>query len=210
MINAVAGWFNDGGPFMWVITVVLALSCAVTFERIIFYYITCRKSATELVALIASALDQKRKDLAFEYVNSGKSPSAILIRTALERFNSGMSMDEIREGVEEIAIKQIPRYTRRLNYLSLFANVATLLGLLGTISGLMLSFSSLAAADSSQKASMLADGISQAMITTAFGLIVAVPCMIFYTFLFNKQNMLIKDLDESIVRFVNYLKKQKY
>ncbi|MDO5575827.1 MAG: MotA/TolQ/ExbB proton channel family protein [Fibrobacter sp.] len=209
MISVAAGWFNDGGPFMWVITVVLALACAVTFERIIFYYITCRKSATVLVSLISSALDEKRKDRAFEYVNSGKSPSVILIRTALERFNSGMSMDEIRDGVEEIAIKQIPRYTRRLNYLSLFANVATLLGLLGTISGLMLSFSSLAAVDSSQKASMLADGISQAMITTAFGLIVAVPCMVFYTFLFNKQTMLIKDLDESIVRFVNYLKKQK-
>ncbi|NLW31826.1 MAG: MotA/TolQ/ExbB proton channel family protein [Fibrobacter sp.] len=209
MINTVAVWFNAGGPFMWVITVVLALACAVTFERLIFYYIICRKKGPVIVSAIAGALNEKKKDQALLYVNKGKSPLVVLIRTALERFNSGMSIEEIQEGVEETAIKQIPRYIQRLNYLSLFANIATLLGLLGTISGLMISFSSLAAVEASRKAMMLADGISQAMITTAFGLIVAVPCMVLYTFLFNKQNRLIKDLDESVVRFVNYLKKQK-
>ncbi|HLV32308.1 MAG TPA: MotA/TolQ/ExbB proton channel family protein [Chitinispirillaceae bacterium] len=209
MINTVAGWFNAGGPFMWVITVVLALASAVTFERLLFYYIICSTKGTVLVSSIAGALNEKREDLALSYVKTGKSPLVILIRTALERFNSGMSIEEVQEGVEETAIKQIPRYTQRLNYLSLFANIATLLGLLGTISGLMISFSSLAAVEASRKAMMLADGISQAMITTAFGLIVAVPCMVLYTFLFNKQNRLIKDLDESVVKFVNYLKKQK-
>lgn len=209
MINTVAVWFNAGGPFMWVITVVLAFACAVTFERLLFYYIICSTKGTVLVSSIAGALNEKKKDQALLYVNKGKSPLVVLIRTALERFNSGMSIEEIQEGVEETAIKQIPRYTQRLNYLSLFANIATLLGLLGTISGLMISFSSLAAVEASRKAMMLADGISQAMITTAFGLIVAVPCMVLYTFLFNKQNRLIKDLDESVVKFVNYLKKQK-
>lgn len=209
MIYDIAGWFNAGGPFMWVITIVFALACAITVERLIFYYIICRRKGSVLVSLIAGALNEKKKDQALKYVNTGNAPLVILIRTALKRFDSGMDIEEIQEGIEETAIKQIPRFTQRLNYLSLFANIATLLGLLGTISGLMISFSSLAAVEAAQKATMLANGISQAMITTAFGLIVAVPCMILYTFLYNKQNKLIKDLDESVVRFVNYLKKQK-
>jgi biopolymer transport protein ExbB/TolQ len=99
--------------------------------------------------------------------------------------------------------------TQRLNYLSLFANVATLLGLLGTIGGLQVSFSSLAAAEAAKKATMLAAGISQAMNTTAFGLIVAVPCMIMYTALSNKRDRLLKDLDEAVVRLTNYLKRRR-
>ena len=132
----------------------------------------------------------------------------MLFRTALERFNSGLPIDEIREGVEEAAIQQVPRLSQRLNYLSLFANIATLLGLLGTITGLQLSFSSLATVDAAKKAALLATGISQAMITTAFGLI-GCPCMVAYTFLVNKQNQLTKDLDEAVVKFANYLKKKK-
>ena len=99
--------------------------------------------------------------------------------------------------------------SQRLNYLSLFANIATLLGLLGTIAGLQVSFSSLVAVEAAKKATMLAQGISQAMNTTAFGLIVAVPCMILYTILFNKQQALTKDLDEAVVRLLNYMKKKK-
>ena len=133
----------------------------------------------------------------------------MLLKTALERFDAGMDIEEIREGLEEEAIKQVPRLSQRLNYLTLFANIATLLGLLGTITGLQLSFSSLANVEAAKKAAMLASGISQAMLTTAFGLIVAIPCMVIYTFLYNKQSQLVKDLDEATVKFLNYLKKKK-
>jgi biopolymer transport protein ExbB/TolQ len=103
----------------------------------------------------------------------------------------------------------MPRMITRLNYLSLFSNIATLLGLLGTISGLQASFSSLAAVEASKKATMLAAGIAEAMNCTAFGLIVAVPCMVMYTVLYNKQQQLTKALDESVVRIVNFMKKSK-
>ena len=142
-------------------------------------------------------------------VSAGNAPLQVLLRTAIDRYSSGFSTEEIQEGVEEAAIQQVPRLTQRLNYLALFANVATLLGLLGTITGLQLSFSSLATVEAAKKASLLASGISQAMITTAFGLIVAVPCMVLYTFLNNKHNQLVKDLDEAVVKFLNYLKKKK-
>lgn len=194
---------------MWAILAVLAFSCAVMAERVIFFYLVCGRKGNLLLSQVAGLLNSDKSREAGELLSRGRAPLQVLFRTALERFNSGLPIDEIREGVEEAAIQQVPRLSQRLNYLSLFANIATLLGLLGTITGLQLSFSSLATVDAAKKAALLATGISQAMITTAFGLIVAVPCMIAYTFLVNKQNQLTKDLDEAVVKFLNYLKKKK-
>ncbi len=209
MVKFLAEWFNNGGPFMWAILAVLAFSCAVMAERVIFFYLVCGRKGNLLLSQVAGLLNSDKSREAGELLSRGRAPLQVLFRTALERFNSGLPIDEIREGVEEAAIQQVPRLSQRLNYLSLFANIATLLGLLGTITGLQLSFSSLATVDAAKKAALLATGISQAMITTAFGLIVAVPCMIAYTFLVNKQNQLTKDLDEAVVKFLNYLKKKK-
>jgi len=127
----------------------------------------------------------------------------------VEAYAGGLAYEDIQEDVDEAAIKEMPRMTQRLNYLSLFANIGTLLGLLGTIVGLQDMFRSLAAVEAEKKAAMLASGISQAMNATAFGLIVAIPCMVMYTTLYNKQQQITKDLDEALVRLLNYFKKKK-
>ncbi|MGD9202510.1 MAG: MotA/TolQ/ExbB proton channel family protein [Chitinispirillia bacterium] len=208
MLDFIAAKFNEGGPFMWVILIVLATACAVILERSIFYFIICRTNGIKLVANVAQALNNDKIDEAIKIVHRKNNPLNVLFQTAVERYSAGMNIDDIQEGVDETAIKEIPKMSQRLNYLSLFANIATLLGLLGTISGLQVSFSSLAAVEAAQKAAMLARGISQAMNTTAFGLIVAVPCMILYTILSNKQKALTKELDEAVVRLLNYMKKK--
>ncbi len=209
MIETLARWYTDGGPFMGVILGVMALAVAVSVERLIFYYFICKKKGTSLVSELARSLNENKIEQARKILSRGSDPKTMLLKTALERFDAGMGIEEIQEGVEEEAIKQVPRLSQRLNYLTLFANIATLLGLLGTITGLQLSFSSLANVEAAKKAAMLASGISQAMLTTAFGLIVAIPCMVIYTFLYNKQSQLVKDLDEATVKFLNYLKKKK-
>ncbi|HMA65109.1 MAG: MotA/TolQ/ExbB proton channel family protein [Fibrobacterota bacterium] len=208
MIDSLATWFADGGKYMWVILAVLAVGVAVVFERMIFYYVICAGNGRRIVADIAKALNDNRINDAKAMVTS-KAPLQSLLRIAVDRYSENMSIDEIQEGVEELSISQVPRFTKRLNYLALFANIATLVGLLGTISGLQLSFSSLVSVEASKKAAMLAKGISEFMTCTAFGLIVAVFCMVCYTFLSNKQNQLIKDLDESVVKCMNYLKKKR-
>lgn len=208
MIQTFAAWFADGGKFMWVILAVLAVSVAVVIERLVFYYGICGTNGRKTVADIARALNENKVEDAKRLVVSG-APLTSLLRVAVDRYSDGMSIEEIQEGVEEASIQQVPRFSKRLNYLSLFANIATLLGLLGTISGLQLSFSSLVSVEASKKAAMLAKGISEFMTCTAFGLVVAVFCMIFYTILSNKQSQLVKDLDESVVKCVNYLKKKQ-
>jgi biopolymer transport protein ExbB/TolQ len=209
MIELLAAKFNEGGPFMWVILVVLAVACAIVIERIIFYFILCNINGARLMADVAKALNSNKVDEAKKIAGRSSAPISRLFQIALERFGQGMSIDDIQESVDEAAIKELPRMSQRLNYLSLFANIATLLGLLGTIAGLQVSFTSLVAVEAAKKATMLAQGISQAMNTTAFGLIVAVPCMILYTMFYNKQQALTRDLDESVVRLLNYMKKKK-
>ncbi|MFH0921088.1 MAG: MotA/TolQ/ExbB proton channel family protein [Fibrobacterota bacterium] len=209
MISSIALFFNSGGSFMWVILCVLAVAAAVVVERVIFYFFTCRESGSHLVAGIVKKLNDGDSDGAKTMAHAGRSPLHALLSVAVDRFTGGMAVAEIEEGVQEAAIREMPRLMQRLNYLSLFANIATLLGLIGTISGLQASFSSLASVEASKKAALLAAGIAEAMNCTAFGLITAVPCMVLYTFLYNKQHQISKDLDESLVRFLNYLKKKK-
>jgi biopolymer transport protein ExbB len=209
MIHTLAKFFNSGGPFMWVILTIGAMATAVVIERLLFYFVICRASGHSLLQKIAVALQSGKTDEAKNMVKKGNAPLIVLLRTALDRFGAGMSMQDVEEGISEAAIIEMPKMITRLNYLSLFANIGTLLGLLGTISGLQGSFSSLAAVEASKKATMLAAGIAEAMNCTAFGLIVAVPCMMLYTFLYNKQAQLTKGIDDTVIKLINIMKRLK-
>ena len=170
-------------------------------------FIICRVNNRKLTDKVSTALSQNRVSDATAVVSARKNPLYRLLQTAVEQFSSGADIDQIQERVEATAIREVPKIAKRLNYLSLFANIATLLGLLGTIAGLQVSFASLASVDAAQKASLLASGISQAMSTTAFGHIVAVPCMAMYTILNNKQQDLVKDIDETVVTVLSVMKR---
>lgn len=209
MFTGLASFFTAGGIFMWFILLVLAAALAVIIERIIFFRHTCRHDAGNLVAEIARAVNAGDPDRALARLAGGTSPLQAILATALERFRAGLTFDLIRQGMEETAIREVPRLSKRLNYLAMFANIATLTGLLGTIFGLQESFSSLAATEAAQKAAMLAGGISQAMNTTAFGLLVAIPCMIAYSVLSNMQARIAADLDASSVKIMNFLQTKR-
>jgi biopolymer transport protein ExbB len=208
MIETAAKFFNEGGTFMWIILGVGAFALAVIVERLIFFFVTCRGNSRNLVAEVAKAISNDDKEAAEKIASSSKSPISKLINVAVQRYNSGLAYEEIQQGVEESAIKEIPRFTTRLSSLGMFANIATLTGLLGTIFGLQVSFSSLQLAEGADKATALANGIAQAMNTTAMGLLVAIPCMIAFTQLSNIQASLTENLDEATVKMLNFLEKR--
>ncbi|MDR0305539.1 MAG: MotA/TolQ/ExbB proton channel family protein [Chitinispirillales bacterium] len=207
--SLVGEWFRVGGPVMWVLLFFSACAAAIIAERFIFLYFICPKNYSGLLNNVKKAVGEDKIEDAIKFVSGRLAPTHVLLAVALQSFKEGSSISDIQENVEEAAIHQIHRFSVRINYLTLFANVATLVGLLGTITGLMISFSSLANVEAAQKAAMLAAGISQAMITTAFGLIVAVPCMVVYTIYSNRQTRLVKDLDESVVKLINFMKKKR-
>jgi biopolymer transport protein ExbB len=116
---------------------------------------------------------------------------------------------EIERAMEEKIIGEIPKVKARINLLTLFANIATLLGLLGTIMGLITAFQSVGNADETMKQEILARGISMAMLTTAGGLIVAIPCLGGYYLLNNRGEYLIDKIEEKALGLANALSAMK-
>ncbi len=207
MIEEIAVKFNEGGIFMWVLLGILAVAFAIFIERLFFYLVTCRSVSAESAGIAAKSIESGDGEASQITFSGKKDPLSALIAVALERYNMKLSLDDIQEGIDEEAVMQIPRFSQRLNYLALFANVATLIGLLGTIAGLQESFASLASLEASEKAAMLAKGIAKAMNTTAFGLIVAIPCMAGFTILNNYQKRLVRTVDDSMLRLINFIRR---
>jgi len=209
MMQEVARFFQEGGFWMYPIAVVLAFGLAVSLERLIYFYIHCKINAKTLLTRVTRLVRSGDSEKARVLCSKIKSPLAVIIESALWHYQQQEPDQEIQNAVDEIALRELPKIQRRTHYLSLCANVATLMGLLGTIFGLQQAFGALATADPSQKATVLAKGIAVAMNTTALGLIVAIPCMIIFSILGAKSNTLIEEIDESSVRLLNFLYAQR-
>jgi biopolymer transport protein ExbB len=209
MLQNLARWFQDGGIWMYPILTISAFSLAIVIERLFYYYFHCRLNAkafmTQIVRLVRNGDVEKARQLCART----KSPLSIILESALWHYQQQEPDQEIQNAVDEVALRELPRIQRRTHYLSLFANISTLLGLLGTIFGLQEAFSSLTAADPAQKATLLARGIAIGMNTTALGLIVAVPNMVMFSVLGAKANTIIEEIDECSVRLLNFLYSQR-
>lgn len=208
-MDQVVRFFKEGGVWMYPLVVVSAFALAVMLERLFYYYVHCRINAKALLTQITRLVRNGEIEKARQLCAKMKTPLSAILESALWHFQQQEPDNEIQNAVDEIALRELPRIQRRTHYLSLFANIATLLGLLGTIFGLQEAFGALAAADPSQKATVLARGIAIAMNTTALGLIVAIPCMVFFSILGSKANTIIEQIDESSVRLLNFLYAQR-
>lgn len=204
MFITIAAFFQSGGPMMWVIMVVMATALSIVLERLYFYIRKGNVGADELAAQTAERVLANDYQAALENLNEEGGPAERLMRRAVEEAWEGGREVEIRQVVEELAMREMPKYGRRLNYLAVLANVATLAGLLGTIFGLQQSFSSLAVADAAEKASVLAAGISQAMNTTALGLMVAMPILLIHSRLVSMASSLTEDCDAGLIKLLNF------
>jgi len=208
MLDTVIRFFQSGGPFMYPILLVLAIGLTITVER--YIYLTNAKTKNRKVLAQVMPMLQKGEMKGIVQITSASSAtvSKILIE-GLNNFKTARRRDDIEASMEESMMEAIPRLEKRTHYLAMFANIATLLGLLGTIIGLIKAFTAVAQVDPSMKAEILSTSISVAMNTTAFGLMVAIPLLVFYTLLQTKTTEIIDSLEMATVRFVNQLTKYK-
>jgi biopolymer transport protein ExbB len=135
-------------------------------------------------------------------------PSAAVMKLALMRAHQPEELIETGLGIG--VNKAAQSIQKRTQFLATIANVATLLGLLGTIAGLIASFQAVGTADASQKSALLANGISTAMNATMLGLGVAIPCMVLFSFLMNRTNRLVAEVDQSAMQAMDILKQKFY
>lgn len=197
-------FMNESGVVGWFILLVGVGSLVLVAERAKALYKDYGMNVDEFMAKIQNLVLAKKHDEALLVcAQLEKKPLASAFKTILEKADRD---DDTIFQAHDIALSEtVPKYTKRLHYLSMLANVATLLGLLGTIHGLILSFQAVATADPAQKQALLAHGISVSMYTTALGLAVAIPAMVFYSFLVARQNQLMEQLSEKTSKLTELL-----
>jgi len=197
-------FFQSGGIFMYFILFILMLGAAIIIERWLVIR-AARVNAPQLWNEVNGHLNAGRLEAASVACQAGKTPLHRVLNAGVDALSSAKDREDVENAVEESMMEIMPRLEARLHYLPTLANVATLLGLLGTIMGLIEAFTSVAVADPSQKAALLSKGISLAMNTTAFGLIAAIPLMLLYSALHARTNALIDGLDQFAFKLINLL-----
>ncbi len=197
-------FFQSGGPFMYAILVVMAIGLAIAIER--FIYITKTQGRTNGIwKKLAPMLQAEDFERAYHSVDSAKSPLATVLQYGFARHKSQASRDIIDAAMEEGIMEVTPELEQRTHYLATLANIATLLGLLGTIIGLIQAFTAVASADPAEKADLLSASISVAMNTTAFGLTAAIPLILIHSYLATRTARLVDNLEMAAVKCLNLI-----
>ena len=203
--SSVARFFQNGGFFMYLILLVTSIGLAIAIERFI-YLSKASASSRKLWDSVIPLVQRGNIDQAISVANESKTVMSNMLTYGLARVkNRAEHRDEIETAMEEGLMEVIPNLEKRTHYLATLANVAMLLGLLGTVSGLIEAFGAVAHAEPSQKAELLSAAIAVGMNATAFGLGSAIPLMLVYSFLQSKTTSLVDHLEMASVKFLNLL-----
>lgn len=195
-------FFVTGGPFMYPILLVFAVGAAIAVER--YITLTMMRASNQVAwSKVLPLLMNGEFDQAREMLGKDTSTIARLLNMGLARQGAVRRREEIEIAMEEGMMEIIPQLEKRTPYVALFASIATLLGLLGTIMGLIEAFTAVANANPAEKADLLSGSISVAMNTTAFGLMVAIPLLITNSVLTAKTGEIIDSLEMASVKALN-------
>jgi biopolymer transport protein ExbB len=206
-IQGVYTFMIEGGIFMWIILALWLFGLALSVERFIrlkLFDINASKFFLEIHGLLL------KNDLqgALNICQQTGSAVAFIFKAGLKKVT--WPLQAVQHTLDTATLEMIPLLEKRLNYIALAANISTLLGLLGTIQGLIESFSAVAGADPAEKAKLLALGISKAMNTTALGLLSAISLMVIHAYLTNRSEKIITDIDEYSSKFIeNFVQNRK-
>ena len=197
-------FFQAGGPFMIPIALILALGLAIAIER--WLYLTAAKLANRRsFEQLLPPLKKKDYQAVLRLAGQSKTAMSQIVGAGISRLANSQRRDDIEYAMEERVMEALPALEKRTPYLATLANVATLMGLLGTIIGLIAAFTAVANADPAEKASLLSESISVAMNTTAFGLISAIPLLLLHALLQTKTAEIVDSLEMAGVKVLNIL-----
>lgn len=203
-MDEIAKAMSEGGIWMYVILATSIVGVGIIIERFIFLFFKYNINASAFMSTIQKLVMANKIDQAIKLCNAAPTAAlARVVKAGLTRANKSES--EIQNAVEEATLEVVPLIQKRTNSLQAIANIATLLGLLGTIIGMIGAFNDLAVVSADKRQDALGRNISLAMNTTAFGLIVAIPCMAAHVFLTNVTKKIIDEIDQYSVKLENLL-----
>lgn len=206
MITSISAAFSHGGLLMWAIVPVQIVSLAIIAERV--YALYFRRALNQKSMVQAFETDIRKGQIANVMAQAKRmeqEPIAIVAMAGAQATQDLAGKDEVQLRMDEVLLEEQSRIEKRTGFLAMLGNVATLLGLLGTIAGMIKSFAAVGNASATEKAALLASGISEAMNATAYGLIVAVPALVMYAVLQNRTNQLSDDLNKASLRLFIWL-----
>ncbi len=206
--HMIVRFFQGGGAFMFPIAVVLVLGLAIAIERYIYLQLVATRNRA-LWNQIVPMLSQGNFRQVVQVTSKSGSAIGQILNYGLARIQAARRRDDIEKAMEESLMEVVPRLEKRTHYLATFANLATLLGLLGTVIGLINAFAAVATVNPAEKANLLSASISVAMNCTAFGLMTAVPLLFIHAWLQTKTTELIDSLEMASVKFLNAITERR-
>ena len=204
IIYSIIGFVQAGGTFMYPILLVFAVGSAIAIERVVVLG-SVRNKNRKVWDILYPVMSEGNFDEARKLTTEDDSHISKLLSMGLAREGAVRRRDDIEIAMEESMMEIIPQLEKRTPYVALFANISTLLGLLGTIMGLIEAFTAVANANPADKADLLSASISVAMNTTAFGLMAAIPLLITHTYLTSKTGEIIDSLEMASVKTLNII-----
>jgi biopolymer transport protein ExbB/TolQ len=203
MFETIGDAFAEGGWGMYPIAMVAVFVIAVAVERVNYLFFKARVNKSDFINTVHKYLYQGNLQRAITYCSSSRAPLANVVKAGLLRVDG--NQEEIESAMEEITLEEMPRIEKRTGYLAMLSNVAVLAGLLGTITGLIKAFAGAGEGDPTEKAALLARGISEAMNCTAFGLGTAIPALVLFSVLSGTTQRLIEDIEEARTKMLNLI-----
>jgi biopolymer transport protein ExbB len=204
---SIVAFFTSGGVFMYPILLVFAIGAAVAAERFITLSLV-RKKNQDVWDKVQPLLANGEFDEAREMTSNDESTISQVLNMGLSLQGAVQRREDIEIAMEESMMEIVPRLEKRTPYVGLASSIATLLGLLGTIMGLIQAFTAVANANPAEKADLLSASISVAMNTTAFGLMVAIPLLITHVVLTSKTGQIVDSLEMATVKALNVFTKR--
>ena len=199
-LKLLADAFHEGGWPMWPILLLMIICTGITIERVI-YLKKASIDKEKLLALLKSQIMAGNVQGAIKVCSGNPTPMTRIVQAGLMKFNK--SDDEVQAAMDEAALRELPKINARTPYLAMLANFAVMAGLLGTIAGMIKSFGSVGSDESGNKATELANGISEALNCTAFGIGTSLVGLLGYSLLQGKTTHVVDDINEVTVQVVN-------
>ncbi|MDO8330747.1 MAG: MotA/TolQ/ExbB proton channel family protein [Fluviicoccus sp.] len=198
-------FIQDGGFFMYPILLIMLIGFGIAIERFLFLN-RVKASNKALWDAVFPFIKKGDTEKALKQVKDNDTEIGRILEYGLSRNQTARRVEDVETAMDEALMEVMPRLEARTPYVATFANIATLLGLLGTVQGLITAFEAVANADPAQKGDLLSSSISVAMNTTAFGLFVAIPLLLVYAFLQSRTGEVVESLEMASIKLLNALR----
>ena len=199
-------YLEVGGPILWVLVIISIGAFAVVLERIVFFAVNEKNVGNNFKDEILSLVANKKLDEAIALCDTKKSCVASAVKKFLQKAPKGIDVQDYEFILKEVTNQEISPYERRLNLLSSVISISPMLGLLGTVTGMIRAFTNISKYGAGD-AAIVADGIAEALLTTAAGLMIAIPVIVVYNYLNRRLEKMENEIDDVVTNIINIFRR---